>query len=785
MAAVLLILYYVNFESGFDTFHENADMIYRIEVDTYREGRLDSRSALSPPAVGKSLKDNFPTVQQFTRIAANPGKTIIQLKENHKSIRAEKAYLADASIFNLMTIRVIRGRPAGLLSDPRDVVISQSLANKLWGSRWEKIHLPAAVELFSQGLAGDFQVKAVYEDFPANAHFKPKLLASQLYIKELIGNGANDDNWDFKFFYTYVMIRKDAEIAQLRNDFNRYVADIRKEALAASGTQIQFQFQPLKDIHLKSNIQFELESNGDERMIYGLTLIGIVIMAIAWINFVNLATARGITRAREVGIRKVHGALGRQLIAQFTTEALVINFISLMVALVMVQLIKHEFSGLSGVPVSFMGITGLIGEMRFNVIAASILLLGVLSSTVYPAVMLSHYHPIRALKKNLPRPGSLSLRQSLVVLQLTFSFLAIAATVVVYRQIIFMRSADLGVTLAHTVIIEAPEDTQDPGVATSVFRRDVLQLPFANGFSASSAVPGQEVTLRSYNLKSEKTGARTNCGMIGVDEDFIDNYGLSIVAGASFSPLKNDYVILNEEAVGQLGFVDAADAIGTILIHEDRRGVQEFTIGGVVKNYHQRSLRSAFEPILFRYGQGRAYYSVLLHPATNSQVQDQLRSLGATFEKDFPGNPFNYFFLDAEYDSQYRAELKFSTIFLFSALLAVVIASLGLLALSTFILTLRTSEIGIRKVFGASLQSLVLLLCRDYARLLLTAMLIGVPVIWIVASRWLERYAFSIQIDLLILFIPVAGLLVIFLTTVGLQTLRAASRSPIDAIREE
>jgi putative ABC transport system permease protein len=581
VTAVLLILFYINFESSFDTFHENADVLHRVEVDTYREGNLDSRSALTPPAVGKSLQVNFPMVEKCTRIASNPGKAIIQLPDNNKSLRAEKAYLTDASIFNLMTFSIVRGRTNGLLDNPLDIAISQSLAEQLWGGRWDKVQLPASVDVFSQGITGTFQIKAIYTDFPANAHFKPELVASLLFLRELVGEAASDDNWDFKFFYTYIKVRRDADMDRLQAEFNQYIAETRKDALASSGTKLKFLFQPMKDIHLKSNIQFELESNGDQRMIYGLGIIGIVIVAIAWINFVNLTTARGITRAREVGIRKVFGALKRQLILQFTTEALVINLISICVALVMVKFLKEEFSALSGVPVLFIGISGLVGELRFNIVALVVLSVGVMVSAIYPALMLSHYNPIRALKKSLPRPGGLSLRQSLVVLQLTFSFIAIAATMIVYRQITFMRSADLGIMLEKTVVIEAPEDRQSTGTtAAGIFKTEALNMSFVKGVATSSVVPGQEVSFRSYNLQSEKTTSKINCGMIGIDEDFIGNFGLEVIAGTPFTARRNDHVIINEEAVAQLGFGDPGDVLRYGQSRAGVRGWQNFPAAG-------------------------------------------------------------------------------------------------------------------------------------------------------------------------------------------------------------
>jgi putative ABC transport system permease protein len=354
-----------------------------------------------------------------------------------------------------------------------------------------------------------------------------------------------------------------------------------------------------------------------------------------------------------------------------------------------------------------------------------------------------------------------------------------------------MRSADLGIEIGNTLIVEAPENlegaTVDGEGAGNGFKHRVNSLSFVKGFSMSSAVPGEEITLRSYNLASEKTDASINCGMIGVDADFILNYDLTLLAGTNFSSLIRDasQVILNEAAVSQLGFTAAYDAIGTKLIHQQKGRTEEFIVTGVVKNYHHRSLRTAYEPMLFRNGQGHEYYSIQLTGQGWDQIRGNIELIAGQFNASFPGNPFLYYFLDQQFENQYQAEIKFGKAFLIFSILAVIVATLGLLGLSTFMISLRTSEIGIRKVFGASRQIITLLLVKDYVKLYGVAIMLAAPIAWFAAMKWLARYAFRIEPGFVLLALPVAGLLLIIFLTIGFQSFRAASRNPIHNLKEE
>lgn len=786
MAASIFILYFILYETSFDGFHKNANSIYRIEIGTYRSGVLESESALTSPAVGKSFIENFPDVEAFTRIAANPGKTIVI--SNDKSYRVEKAYIVDPSLLETFNFELIQGSSDKTLAESFNIAISEKLAEKLFGLNWQReTILNKTVDLRSDGLTGTFKVAGVFKNFPSNSHFKPQILAPRSFLTELVGNMASDNSWDFNFFYTYVRLRPQSNPDLLQNKFNTYIETARKEALKSENIKLDFKLQPITDIHLKSQIQFELESNGDLKTVYALGVIGLIILVVAWINFINLSTARSIKRAKEVGVRKVLGAAKFQLVSQYIMEAILINAVALAIAFLIVQVAKSLFSEISGVPLDFIAWTVLTSNLQFTLGALSTIITGILFSALYPAFVLSSFNPVKALKTNLIKPGGINFRKALVVAQFAISLIMISATFIVYKQVKFMRSTDLGVDIERTVVIEVPANFDDVATgAVSAFKLSTQSLPFVRSFAMSSVVPSQEISFRSYNLTNKTNEIKINCGIVGIDADFLSSFKIKMVAGKNFSTTNEDKdkVILNELASKQLGFNSPEDAIGATLIHHGKQK-EEFTIAGVTENFHQRSLKTAIEPVMFLHGRDLVYYTVKLEPQGWKEIQNSLDILAQQFQRYFPGNPFNYHFLDQQFDSQYKSEIKFGKVFFVFAIIAVIISSLGLVGLSTFMINLRNSEIGVRKVFGASSRSITLLLFSDYFHLLAISIMAGIPIIWYFSKEWLIHYSFRIQIDLLILSIPIMIMTLIIILTVGLQSILAASRNPIESIKNE
>ena len=787
MTASVLILYFVRFETSYDSFHRDACDLYRVELDTYRDGILESKSALTAPAVGQSLHRNFPEVESVARIASNPGKVIISY--NNTTFRETKAYLADSSVFRVFTFEWLAGDQRSLFSESHDLIISENLARKIGGPRWKQlVTSQETIDLSSQGIAGSFKITGVFKNLPANSHFKPELIAPRSYLISLVGNAASDESWDFNFFYTYIKLRNESLANSLLSKFNSWVEDNRKEALQSVNARLDFHLQPVTDIHLRSDIQFEMESNGDIRTVYAMGVIGILILIIAWINFINLSTARSIKRAKEVGVRKVFGASRGQLMKQFVVESIALNLMAILISCILVALCKPKFAEISAVPFSFMNLGQLFSSPAVVLSIIVILASGILLSGLYPAFILSGFNPVTALKANSMRPKGMNIRKVLVLLQSTLSLIMISGTFIVYRQVDYMRKANLGIDIHQTLVIEAPEnlDNINEG-ARHAFKSQLLNHSFVKGITMTSVVPGQEVTFRSYNLTNENTSASINSGIIGIDHDFIKHFSLQLIAGHDLSDLRLDprKVILNEEACRQLGFNSPEEAIGAELSHENKNGKEFFKVGGVVKNYHHRSLRSAIEPIIFMNGRDLVYYCLKLEEKEWEQFKTNINTVANEFKSAFPANHFDYFFLDQKFDSQYQSEEKFGTVFLIFSSLAVIISSLGLLGLSTFITNLRNNEIGIRKVLGATTSSIAVLLLKEYFLLWIFSIVIATPTIYFYSRDWLGTFAFKMNVGPWVFAAPAIILLVITMLTVGIQSLAAAGRNPTDTIRAE
>ena len=783
MAASILILYFVIFENSYDRFHPNAESIYRVELDTYRSAQLESKSTLTPPAVAVSLHNNFPEVEEIARVASNPGKALFTLEQN--SVKEARAYIADSSIFNVFKFEFLKGNPVNLLTGSHDLVISETLAKKLIGKDWSNTSLGKAIDIRSDGITGDFILRGVFRDFPKNSHFNPQALVPRSLLNEIIGPNASDESWTFNFFYSYIKVKPGSDLKSLQSKFNDHVARAREEYLKSVDASLNFRFHKLTDIHLASEAQFQLEDNGDARLVNALGITGMIILLVAWINFINLSTARAIRRAKEVGVRKVLGAAKRQLVFQFLMEAILLNGLALLVSLVVIRAGLYFFSDVIEVPVEFMSSSFLLSDPTYVVMALAIFSAGVLLSGMYPAFVLSSFSPVKALKSDVLKPKGITFRKSLIVVQTIISFVMIAGTFVVYKQLNFMQSRDLGIDINKVLVVEAPEvlDVANESAA-NVFKAEIDNLSFVDGFSMSSVVPGQEVTFRSYNLSNEKTKATINCGIIGIDADYFTNFAVPLISGKMFSQGDSfdSGVILNEEAIRQLGFLNVDEAIGAAISHDNKGQISKFIIQGVVKNYHHHSLHRSIEPIMFTNGRDLKYYSIKLNAGAWSAVENNVALIETSFERIFPGNAYNYFFLDQNFNDQYKAEMKFGTIFFGFSSLAIIISALGLLGLSTFIISLRNREVGIRKVMGASTVSITNLFMKDYLRLLLISLIIGVPVSYYLATYWLHNFAFKIEVGLLLFAIPVLLLSTIVIIVVGVQSVRAAGRNPVDVI---
>jgi putative ABC transport system permease protein len=777
----LLIFHYVAYERSYDRFQADAGRIFRLRLDAYQQGKLAWQSATSYPAIGPAMKKEFPEVQQFGRLI--DANLLLTNPEKNIKFTELKGYYADPSMVGMLGLHLIKGNPATVLDGPDKILLSETMAHKYFGS---EDPLGKRLTALDETLE-NCEVTGVFKDYPANSHLiLNHLLSYSTLGKERRQQGdssnATETAWGWYDFYVYVQLKPGADWhalqAKLPAFCDRHINN--NEWARKNNHHNELYLIPLPDIHLYSNFLQEAEVNGNGKAVSFLFLIALLIIAIAWINYTNLATARSLERAKEVGLRKVLGALRLDLVLQFLTESLLMNMLALLIAIAAAWLLAPSFDTLIGTDAGNFGLP-LAWALGFG----AIFLAGSLLSGLYPAFVLSGYHPITVLKglfKNSTR-GQI-LRKGLIVGQFAVSVILITGTILVYQQVQYMRRQQLGMNIDQTLVIHGAQSPQD-SIYQNIFqpfKTDLLRQTGIHSVTASTNVMGQEIYWTN-NVATLGRPTKTDVTLyhLAIDYDFIPTYGLKLVAGRNFSRqfgTDKKAVLINQAAANLLGFKNAADAVNSLL--RDRDTVQ---IVGVLADFHQQGLQKVINPMIVLLGSdARNYYSVKL---TTADSHLTIAAIKKSWDRYFPNDPFDYYFLDESFNEQYKADSRFGEVFGLFASLAILIACFGLLGLSAYNVLQRTKEIGIRKVLGASAQNLVFLLSKEFLVLVSVALLIAIPVTWWVMHSWLQDYAYRIAIQWWVFALGGALALLIALTTVGLQALRAALTNPIDSLRTE
>ncbi|HRH60230.1 MAG TPA: FtsX-like permease family protein, partial [Chitinophagaceae bacterium] len=604
------------------------------------------------------------------------------------------------------------------------------------------------------------------------------------------GNGP-ETTWLWDGCLTYLLLRKDADPAIVESKFVPVVeksidAELRSRNIGTYDPKhpgVVYKMQPLTDIHLYSHYMMEPGENGDGKTVYLLLGIAFFIVVIAWVNYINLATARALTRAREVGVRKAVGSHRKQLIVQFLSESAVLNGFALLLALIVVVIAIPGFNQLSGQQLSF----SLFGEADFWIGLIVLFVIGVFFSGLYPAFVLSGFKPVEVLKGKLgtSKQGSL-LRKSLVVFQFAASLFLLIGTFTVYSQIQYMRKQSLGLNIDQTLVIPKPIVGIDSTFLQKMtaFKQELQQQSSVKNITVSTSIPGEPVDWNAggIRLAGADESVQNQYRVIGVDYDYINAYGLKMIAGRAFSKefgSDRSSVIFNRKGIEQLGFNKPEEAIGKKI---DFWGDQ-YTIEGVTENFHQQSLRDAYEPLILRLIPD---VSGMVSIKTNAaDAGKTIAAVKTEWSKFFPGNTFEYFFLDEHFDTQYKADQRFGQVFTLFTSLAILVACLGLFGLASFTTLQRTKEIGIRKVLGAGVGSILTLLYREFALLLVIAFAVAAPIAWLTTSNWLQGYAFRINMHWSFFVLPFVAIILIALITVSFQSIKAAVANPVKSLRTE
>jgi len=766
MACCLLILIYIRHETSYDNYHKNVDRVYRIAQDI-RTNTANRIFAPISPMVAPTLKSDFPQVEQAARVLTAENRLV---KRGDIFSYEDRFMWADQELFDVITIPFIRGYPQEALTRPQTVVLSKRISQKYFG------HVdPLGKTLTINQM--EYEITGVVADPPANTHMKYDLIASL----ETLSDWNEMTNWYSTMFYTYLKLRPNVDLDEFSQQVSRLADKYIGSLLSSRGTVYHYFLQPLSSLHLRSNIRYEIESPGNPLYVNIFSFVGLFVLLIACLNFMNLSTARSANRAKEVGLRKVVGAQKHQLIGQFLGESLLIGIISLGLAVTVAQLGLPLVNTITGISLDF-------GEILNPTLMIAIVLgasvIG-LTAGLYPAFVLSAFRPAATLKgvKTSVAKGY-TMRNALVVVQFAISVFLIIGTLMMFRQFNFMKSQHLGFEREQKLILplRGGIDIQEN------FRtvKDVLaKHSSVSGVTVSSNVPGRGASNYGVSLVGEDDDKSQSMFHIYFDPDFIPDYGIEMVTGRSFqNDISTDFMgafLINEAAVKAFGWTSPEEALGKRL--QTGHGGRVNPIIGVTEDFHYRGLQSEIEPLVMEFLPWTFRYLTLSIEISNLKeimtfVESQWRAL-------FPANPFESFFLDTDFDRQYTSDEQLGRIFSLFTAMGLFIACLGLLGLASFTAESRTKEIGIRKVLGASVPGIVVMLSKQFGKWVLISNAIAWPLAYYFMHRWLQNFAYSTNIDFLTFLF--SGLLVLFLAllTASYQSVRAALTHPADSLRYE
>lgn len=772
LACSLLILIYVRDEVSYDRFWSHPDRIYRVLMD----GKISDRelhAPITPAPMAPTIANEFPEIEASARVFTLSGQTLVA--RDTRQFLEKRFFYADSSFFRVFGYPMLAGDPRTALKEPHTVVLTQSTAKKYFPEG------NALGKMLAISDTIDYRVTGIIPDVPSNAHMHFDFLASMTDY-----GPAQDQEWVSNNFSTYVLLRpghKPAETdAKFRPLMKKYAEpqlrqfmNIGWDEFIKAGNRLDYELQPITDIHLKSHLEFETEPNGSMMYVYIFSAIGFFILLIACINFMNLATARSAGRAREVGMRKVLGSTRQQIIRQFLAESAVMSLAALLLAVILVLALVPVFNNLSGKTVGF---GSLFTPVTLLVLLGLTLAVALLAGS-YPAFFLSSFQPVSVLKGKFDssRKGVV-LRSGLVVFQFAISITLIVSTLVVYNQLNYVRHKSLGFDKEQVLVVKRA------GVLDKQFDAFKSALRGNTGIvnvGGATSLPGGLFGQTAYRPEGARSDQTYVMSPMFADYDWAETMGLQMAAGRDFSrdfPTDTAAFVINEAAARVLGW---KEPVGKNLerLGDDTNG----KIIGVVRDFNFASLHDEIGPLVIQLSKGALpYVTVRVKPG---DVAGTIAFVQKQWETFAPGQPFDYSFLDADFDALYKKDQQLGQIFTVFAVLAIVIACLGLFGLASFTTQQRTKEIGVRKSLGASVPGIVVLLSKEFTKLVAIAFVVAAPIAWFAMHRWLQDFAYRTNIGILTFVAAAIIALLIAWLTVSYQSIKAATINPVQALRYE
>lgn len=782
LTCCLLILTYIIHELSYDKYHPNAKNVYRVERTFMNPetGALSLELGSIAPPFAPLLLNDFKEIKNLTRLLSNGANT--PFKYEDKIFNEQNVFFADENLFSIFKVNVVKGNPVKALNDPYSVMLTEEMAKKYFGND-DPINKQVRLD-------GQFTCKitGVYKAFPSNTHLHPNVLISFNTLRDsaVYGERGLRENWGNNSFLTYIELPDHYDPKKLEAQFpafqNRHIPQDGDGKIKPSDYS-KLTLKKLTDIHLFSHTDYEAEENGDIKRVYIFSAIALFILLIACINYMNLSTARSVLRAKEIGVRKVVGARKPELIAQFLSESVLLSWVATILAFGLTFLALPWLNELSGQQLTIQTL------LNWKIVVPILLVpfvVGILSG-IYPALFLSSFQPIKVLKGFMKVGGAnISFRKVLVIVQFSISIVLIIATAIVFQQLRYMQSKSLGFSKDHIVNLAYVGGVLNDRF--DAFRNELMSNSSIQSVGRSSRIPsGRLLDAMGSQINNGDSLAPTKADIkyIMADDGFLPTYGLKAVAGRNFTKGFSDSTsfLINEAAVKVLGLKSPQDAIGKQFAYGMRRG----QVVGVVNDFHFESLHQRILPMTFllRTGDGAGGYGGLSIKIAGNNVSGALAHIEQVWKKFLPETPFDYTFLDSRFEQLYESEQKQGTIFTVFACIAIFIACLGLLGLSAFAISQRVKEIGIRKVLGADAKNIVGLLSKDFLKLVILAALIAFPVAWLMMNKWLEDFAYRINIPWWIFL--VAGIIAaaVAFATISIQAIKAAHANPVKSLRTE
>jgi ABC-type antimicrobial peptide transport system, permease component len=777
IATCLLIIFYVSNELNYDRYNKKINDIYRINADLQFGGR-HFISAQTPDPLGAALKSEFPQVKQYVRFRDHGG---LLVKKGNQNIQEDKVILADSTLFDVFTLPMIEGDSHSALVNPNSIVLTESMAKKYFNS----------TNVVGKSLTVNdtslYKITGVIKDVPKESHFHYDFFVSmygQLSSYEM-------NKWVNNNFNTYIVLDRGSDPKKLNAVLNDFVMknvapffkswNLTEEEFKKQGNYLHYDLMPLSRVHLYSQKDGELEANGNIQYVYIFSIIALFILLIACVNFMNLSTARSSGRAKEVGVRKVLGSLRKNLITQFLAESLLISFIAMLLALAIAALLLPYFNTLSGKEFT---LQAFFAPWLLPSLLLLVLIVGVLAGT-YPAFYLSAFKPVAVLKGKVATGFKTGwLRSGLVVFQFAISILLIIGTLVIYSQLNFIHNKDIGYDREQVLIIK---NTDALGSGAKVFKEEVLKLSGVQNATMTGYLPTagwrSDTPLFPEPVTDTKNAVSTQIWRI--DENYIPTLGMKMKQGRNFSkdfPTDSSAIIINEAFAKLIGFRDALNKPLYYVTDIQGKRFMKYHVIGVVKNFNFNSLHDPVTPLVFFLSPQMGSVAFRINTAHADKL---IASIEQIYKKTAPGQPFKYSFMDADFNKTYQAEQKMGGLSITFSILAILIACLGLFGLITFAASQRRKEIGIRKVLGASVLDVTSMLSKDFLKLVLIAALIAFPVGWWAMNKWLQSFAYRIDISWWIFLIAGITAILIALVTISFQAIKAAVANPVKSLRSE